>query len=150
MSQNLIYDVVKDAAVTVDVPFFYGSGEEIIKEMSLRINAKETVFPAVILFNNYTESRLKHFTKVDNFVILLLKPADKIQGATSQQNESKFNDLQGKLTEIITAFCKDSRIQGITPLAFEHEITRLYTAFGSQFLCELRVNFLNINFINQC
>lgn len=147
---NLVYDVIKDAAATVELPFFYGSANEVIGQMNLSISNKQTVYPTVVLFNNYTENRLRHFTKVDNLVLILLKPAEKIQGSTSEQNEAKFNELQDNLSDIITAFCKDGRIQGITPLAFEHELTRLYAPFGSSFLCELRVNFTSINFINQC
>lgn len=147
---NLVYDVIKDAAATADMHFFYGSANEVVNEMNLRIQAKKTIYPALVLFNNYTEQRLRHFTKVDNLTILLLTPSAKIQGSRSEENETKFNDLQDKLTEVITAFCKDNRIQGVAPIAFEYELTRLYAPFGSSFLCELRVNFLSINFINQC
>jgi len=147
---NLIHDVMKDAAETVVIPFYYGSADEVVKTIQLKAQAQQTVFPAFVLFNNYTENRERFFTVANDLTIILLTPASKIHGATSEQNEIQFDLLQDKLTEIITAFCKDSRIQGITPLAFTYELTRLYTAFGGNMLCELRVNFNSINFINQC
>lgn len=141
---------MEDAAQIAGLKFFYGTGQEVANTISLNTGAKIVNYPALVLFNNYTENRGQFFTTVDTLTLLFLKPGVKPQGATSEINETKFNELQDNLTAVIHAFVKDSRVKGIVAKQFEHDITRLYTPISGELLCELRVNFLNMNFINNC